>query len=126
MSELEQLQGALDAYQGEVSSAMQTTKLTQEKLQDALSVIKVLTRERDEALEIAERTHTDMHAVRKELEQQRQRAEAAEAKLAAVPVSAIWRLYFKEFGLYPIEHYGPWQKIKAWLDTQPKPESPRE
>lgn len=89
MSELEQLQGALDAYQGEVSSAMQTTKLTQEKLQDALSVIKVLTRERDEALEIAERTHTDMHAVRKELEQQRQRAEAAEAKLAAVPVDAL-------------------------------------
>ena len=55
-----------------------------------------------------------------------QRAETAEAKLAAVPVSAIWRLYFKEFGLYPIEHYGPWRKIKAWLDTQPKPESPRE
>lgn len=90
MSELEQLQGALDAYQGEVSSAMQTTKLTQEKLQDALSVIKVLTRERDEALEIAERTHTDMHAVRKELEQQRQRAEAAEAKLAAVPDYAAY------------------------------------
>jgi len=67
-----------EAAEGEASSAMETTKLTQEKLHDALNSIQGLTRERDEALDIAERTHTDMHAVRSELERQRQRADAVE------------------------------------------------
>lgn len=84
LQDLRRIETELIAYRGEVSSAMQTTKLTQEKLQDALSVITVLTRERDEALEIAERTHTDMHAVRTELEQQRQRADSAKKERDAL------------------------------------------
>ena len=73
---------AMEAQQGEATAALQSAQLTTEKLQDALSTIKVLTRERDEMEAIAERTHGDLLRVQVELDAAIKRAEAAEGRLA--------------------------------------------
>lgn len=75
---------AMEAQQGEATAALQSAQLTTEKLQDALSTIKVLTRERDEMEAIAERTHGDLLRVQVELDAAIKRAEAAEKERNAL------------------------------------------
>lgn len=72
------VQQATEEQRGEVSAALQSAQLTQEKLQDALSTIKALTRERDEMESIAERTHGDLLKAQSELDKAIKRAQVAE------------------------------------------------
>lgn len=55
----------------------------------------------------------------KEVEQQRQRAEAAEAALAAVPRQAIDALFRQQFGSYPVWFNEMWTPIADWLGYKP-------
>jgi len=46
------------------------------------------------------------------------RAEAAEAKLAAVPRKSIEALFFQQFGESPIWFDKRWDPIAEWLDLE--------
>jgi ferric-dicitrate binding protein FerR (iron transport regulator) len=63
--------------------------------------------------------YTDAEQLRAQLAAATQRAEAAEAALAAVPRRAIDALFRQQFGSYPIWFNETWTPIADWLGYKP-------